>query len=89
MKGKNYKQPIFINEVMERGSIVEQISFLRDFDVYKNAGISTIRNHKNEIVNYGFNLDNYHFEAKEREMRIFLAGLLVSIKQIGVIDANF
>lgn len=32
MKGKNYKQPIFINEVMERGSIVEQISFLRDFD---------------------------------------------------------
>lgn len=82
MKNENYKQPIFIDEIINKSTVSSLFDLLIELDVYKKSFLSTNYKANNEIRNYGIMIDNYHFEGDEKESKIFLIGLLLKQKQI-------
>lgn len=80
MKKDNYKQPIFISNIISKSTVNSLFDLLKDLEVYKNAILSTNHNYDNTIRNYGIIIDNYHFEGDEKESKIFLIGLLLKQK---------
>lgn len=71
---ENYKQPIFVTELIDKLTVPELFDLMRTFNIsyisYNEAGDGSIT--------YGMVVKNRHFEGSEKEAKIFLSGLLIS-----------